>query len=79
MQIRVCKLIIYFFKYFKTSCPRTRKQQNNGLRVLKGTKKIIKEMGGLEGQVRSKGRRQHNNNFGAVPKPLEITDYDYIN
>lgn len=67
----------FFFKYFKTSCSRTRKQQNNGLRVLKGTNKI-KGIGRLEGGVRTKGRRGHNN-FGAVPKPLEIKDYDYIN
>lgn len=72
------KRIIYFFlKYLKTSCPRTRKQQNNCLRVLKGTN-TIKEMRNLEGGVRTKGKRGYNKNFGAVPKPSEISDYDYI-
>lgn len=72
-----CKRIFFFLKYLKTSCPRTRKQQNNCLRVLKGTKKI-KEMRNLEGGVRTKGKRGYKN-FGAVPKPSEISDYDYIN
>lgn len=68
--------LTFFLKYLKTSCPRTRKQQNNRLRVLKGTNKI-KEMRNLEGGVRTKGKRGYNN-FGAVPKPSEISDYDYI-
>lgn len=65
------------FNYLKTSCPKPRKQQNNCLRILKGTNKI-KEMRSLEGGVRTKGKRGYNNNFGAVPKPSEISDYDYI-
>lgn len=48
-------IIIYFFKSFMTSCPRTRKQQNSGLRVLEGTNKI-KDMGRLEGGVSTKGK-----------------------
>lgn len=34
-------------------------------------------MRNLEGGVRTKGKRGYNN-FGAVPKPSEISDYDYI-